>query len=325
MQTHKPYILSLATLPAHEMLRTPITLLLTVTAACSTLITPLVIAFQFGDTGRRLVRDGGLGLQLTIGTILAATCACTLIRRERESGITAMLLTKPVSRPWYLLSRFLGIGMIILLFTAIITPATMLAHRAAEAFHPEIGFKTDTLAALSGLLCIPLACLTGGWYNWKKRYSFHAVTYLTLPAYLAGACLLAGFYTRSGSFTRAYQPDLDLRIIVAALSLMLVLLIFAAMALSMSTYLPPVSTALVCLMILFGGFSTPLLLSQTTSLQPLVALLPNWNLFWLTEAMDTSEQHLPFRFLLASGYGLLWLSATVLLGMTLMKRVEVPS
>ncbi len=318
-------ILPLATLPAREILRTPITLLLTVTAACITLVTPLIIAFQFGDTGRRLVRDGGLGLQLTVGTLLAASCACSLVRRERESGITAMLLTKPVSRPWYLLSRFLGIALILALFTAIMTPATMLAHRAAEAYHPETGFKSDTIAALSGLFCIPLACLTGGWYNWKKRYSFHAITLLVLPLYVITACLMAGFYTRGGTLTLAYQPDLDIRIIVASASLMLVLFIFTALALAISTYLPPVSTAAVCLVVLFAGFSTPLLLSSTVALQPLVALLPNWNIFWLTESMDTANQNLLGRFVFACCYGMLLLLSTLLLGMTLMKRVEVPS
>ncbi len=325
MTIRKSFWLPLTLLPAHEILRAPITVLLTASAAATTLLIPLVIAFQFGDTGRRLVRDGGLGLLLTVGTILAAASACNIFRRERESGIAAMLLTKPVSRPWYFLSRFLGVGLIVMLFAAVMTPATMLAHRAAEAYHPDTGFKSDYIAALSGLFCIPLACLTGGWWNWKKHVAFHAVTLLSLPIYLWSACLMAGWYTRAGTFTLSYSPDLDPTIILATCSLVLVLLIFAALALALSMYLPPVSTAAVCLLALFAGFSTPAWMLNSTRLRPIVAFLPNWNWFWLTETIDTAPHLLGGRFLLAFVYGLLFLTATVIWGMTLMKRVEVPS
>ena len=312
-------------LPAREIIRAPITLLLTVTAVAGTLCIPLVLAFQFGDTGQRLARDGGLGMQLTMGTLLAAASACSLIRRERESGVAAMLLTKPVSRRWYLLSRFMGIASILALFTVVMATATLLAHRAAEGFHPETGYHPDHIAALSGLACIPLAAATAAWRNWKAKSSFHAVALLSLPIYLLAACLLAGFYTRGGRITLSYAPDMDPRIIVASLSLMLALFIFAAFALTLSTILPPVSTAIVCLLVLFLGFSTPLLMTTTNQLRIGFAILPNLNWFWLTEAIDTESKLLSVHFLLASLYGILLLIPTLTLGIWLMENVEVPS
>lgn len=312
-------------LPAREILRTPITCLLTITATCITLLIPLMHAFQFGDTGRRMARDGGLGLLLSVGTILAAAGACSIIRRERESGITAMLLTKPISRSLYLLSRFNGVAIMILLFSAIMAPTTMLAHRAAEAYHPESGTVPDPVAAVAGLLCVLLACLTGAWFNWKKHTSFHAVVMLSLPLFLWTTCLLAGWFTRARTFTLQYNPELDPRIILAALSLAWVLMTFASIALTVSIYLPPVSTAVLCLIILFAGFSTPALMASTGLLRPFVALLPNWNWFWLTETIDTAPQQIMGRFSLAILYGLSLVTATLLIGMNVMKRVEVPS
>jgi hypothetical protein len=318
--------ITLASLPAREILRAPITLLLTACVTFITLFIPLILAFQFGDTGRRLVRDGGLGLQWTIGILLAAACACSLIRRERESGVAAMLLTKPVARHWYLLSRFAGISSVILLFSITSTAATMLAHRAAEAFSVDAGFRTDHLAAISGMLCIPLACLMGAWRNWKNNGSFHATAILALPACLIATCLLAGFFTRSGTFTLQYSPQLDFRIGLASLGISLALLVFTALALSLSIFFPPVTTIAVCLIVLFGGLASPALLVHQNFMGNLFALLPNWNWFWLANQLDAAESTslLPqFAFVLL--YGSCWTVALLSIGSVLMDKVEVPS
>ena len=325
MQMQKSAIFALASLPAREILRAPIPFLLTSTVTFATLFIPLVLAFQFGDTGRRLVRDGGLGLQLTIGILLAAASASTLIRRERESGVAAMLLTKPVARHWYLLSRFAGIAMVIMLFSATTTLATLLAHRAAEAFTPDSGFRTDYLAAVSGILCIPLACATAGWLNWRNQFSFHAVAMLALPLYLLAASVWVGFFTRAGRFTVQYNPQLDFRIMIGAFSLLFLLWVFAALALTCSIILPPVTTAALCMMVLFSGQLSPLLLARSTWLGPIFALFPNWNWFWLAEQLDTGTDGLLANAAFAATYGLVLLAAILTSGMLMIEKVEVPA
>lgn len=312
-------------LPAREMLRSPITLLLTISPVFITLLIPVILAFQFGDTGKRLVRDGGLGLQLTSGVLLAATCACSLIQKERESGIAAMLLTKPVGRVTYLLSRFAGIAIILLLFSLTATLATMLAHRAAASLEPSFGFRTDYITASAGLTCLILAACVAGWRNWKHNDSFHAVATVSLPILLAMLTVISGFYTRTGHITMQYNPQLDARILLAAFALYLLLLIFAALALTMSIHLKPVSTAISCMLILFGGFATPVLLAKENLARPLTAFLPNWNWFWIANHLDTGQKELLPSFAFLNVYGIFFITAILLLGIICMQKAEVPS
>jgi len=315
----------LIALPVREILRAPITFLLSSTTVCATLCIPLVLAFHFGDTGRRLVRDGGLALQLSAGIILAAASACNLIRRERESGVAALLLTKPVARHSYLLSRFAGIAGVLIVFSISALLANLLAHRAAETFSPGTGYRTDATAALLGILCLPLACATAGWLNWRRNFSFHAVATLALPLYLLITCLMMGFLSRDGTLTWPYHPQLDLRIVVAAAALLLPLLVFAAIALTASIRLQPVTTVMLCLIVLFAGLFAPLGIARTNLLRPLATLIPNWNWFWLASHLDDASRSLLTASVFATLYGTTLLGAILLLAMHLMQTVEVPT
>ncbi len=317
------HIFALSILPAREVARTPIVLLLAAASVVATLVVPLALAFQFGDTGQRLARDGGLALQLTLGIILCACTASAVIRTERESGVAAMLLTKPVTRHWYLLSRFFALAAVAILFSSITTPATLLAHRAAEAFDPNHGYVTDVTAALAGLLCIPLACGIAGIQNWRRRSSFHAVALGALPPLLWTACLLIGFFTRSGAPTLRYAPLLDPRILLAALSLLGALLVFCALALTVGLFLPPVSTVAICMITLFGGLA-----AGTRSVRPagrnlVFSLLPNWNLFWPADALDHAFADLALHVLWPFAYGSLLTIGILAIGIRLTHRLEI--
>jgi hypothetical protein len=316
--------IALVSLPAQEMLRNPITVLLSLATVFMTLLIPLVLAFQFGDTGKRLVRDGGLGLQLTFGIILASACACNLIQKERQSGVAAMLLTKPVGRHTYLLSRFVGIGLVLFVFSSSAAIATMLAHRSAEGFDPDVGLQTDRITASAGLLCIVIAAGIAGWRNWLRNDSFHAITITSLPVLLAMLSLLCGFYTRAGRLTWVYAPQQDPRILLVALAIYLLLLVFTALALTMSIYLKPVNTTLTCIIILLTGFSTPVWMAKA-QFMPFVALFPNWNWFWLANHLNAGQSGLTTSFLFAGGYGSLLIAAILCIGFLLIEKAEVPS
>ncbi len=323
MQRKLQQYVTLSLLPLREVLRTPVVLLLAGAAVCSTLLVPLALAFQFGDTGQRLVRDGGLALQLGLGIILCAYAACAILRTDQQSGVAAMLLTKPVTRPQYLLSRFGAIALLALLFSAITTPATLLAHRAVETLDPQYGYVTDVRAALAGLLCIPLACAVAAWQNWRKQQSFHATALGALPALLWATCGLMGFISRTGVFSLTYHPHMDPGIILAALPLLVALWVFAALALTLGIRLPPVTTMALCLLTLFGGLLAGARIAHAPTPNTLLAWIPNWNLFWPATQLDQSPaaiiQYLPWPLL----YGCLLILGILTVGVQWTHRLEI--
>ncbi|MFU8780557.1 MAG: hypothetical protein ACNA71_05975, partial [Kiritimatiellia bacterium] len=170
-----------------------------------------------------------------------------------------------------------------------------------------------------------LACATGAWRNWKHNASFHATTMIALPTYLIVACLLAGFYTRAGTITLRYNPQLDIRIALAAFCLVLALLVFTALALALSIFFPPVTTIAICLIVLLGGLASQALLAHDNIASVWLSLLPNWNWFWLANLLDGAAGSITARMTFALLYGAMWTAATLCVGSILIDKVEVPA
>lgn len=318
--------ISLSIFTEKDALRRPLFMLLTFSAVLISIIVPMASAFQFGNMGQRLAADGTMAFQLTFGIILSAYLASATLGDERQKGVAAMLLTKPVSHPCYILTRFAGTASVLLLFSIIMALTGMLAHRIAESPTAAERYMTDSLTGLASLGVLIIAALWGGWRNFRKNHSFHASAIIALLTLLAALCLACGLWTRSGSFSTNYASELDPTIMLRACSLWLALLIFSATAMALGIVLRPVSNAACLILLLMAGMLLPPLAAAAGFPGwQLTALLPDWNRFWIANP-NTTMGTAPLESLAVNLiYAIPMIAAPLLLATHFLKSSEIQS
>ena len=306
---------SLSLIHARSLLRNPVCMLITVAVASVSLMLPLAVAHTFGDSAARLARDGGLAFQLVAGIALAAYAACSLTGRARHSGTDAMILVTPVSPSLFFLARYAGMALVLLVFSATCAVATLLAQRIAEAFSPETGLHLDLTTAASSALCIVLACVLGAAADASRRATFHTAVFCLLPILLALAALLTGFHDRVGNWTGTVRYTLDPSTLASALLIAAGLLLFAAIALTLSMWLTPASVTVACFLLLAAGLSVDWLLAtritNTAARALVLAVIPNWQRFWTPATGTQAPAPLLAGTLLYAG---LYTAAVLILG-----------
>ena len=101
--------IALAWLTAVEALRQPIVLLLTLSCVVFVALLPGLIMHVMGEPDR-LVRDSALAVQFVGGLLLAGYTACAAVKHEIQRGTVATVLTKPVGRTLFFLSKYAGVA-----------------------------------------------------------------------------------------------------------------------------------------------------------------------------------------------------------------------
>lgn len=315
----------LTQLTAAETLRQPVCLLLTLACIIATSVAPLMTAHNFGESGR-LARDGGLAFHLMFGLLITCYAACAALDRERKSGTASAVLSKPIDRWTYFMSKFLGISTVVAVFSICASLTTLLAQRIALTYTIENGFSLDTRTAWLVILCPVAACCIGAWRNYKSKKSFESTALLTLPALLCTPVLLCIGYSRNGPWQPALN-QLQWKILPASLLVTLGLLVFAAIALSLAVRLSLIPTLYSCFILLLAGLAMDYVLSQTviqsTLLAHLYALLPNWQHFWMADAIAGGRTIAGGTIMKATLYTVLYISGILCLGGATFQNAEV--
>jgi len=300
-------ILAIAKATILESVQQPIAFLILTSGVLSVLLVPIFQFHRFGEDGR-LARDSGLSCMLIFGLVLAVTTAGSAIAAEITRGTAAAIIGKPVSRTVFVVSKWLGICGVLLIFWLGISAATLLAERGSSHFvmpdfeaqhssaatHSEScdcdspGHYDDTLTLWLGFLGVGAAMLFAALrhYRWRKRFGVSAFVGITLSQLcMVGLC---GFYSRFGRFRLPYETELDWRILSAALLVLFALLLFAALATALATRLQTGPVLAICVMVLVIGlagdsFTMNANLSSWRGL--LVGLLPDIQHFWMCDAL----------------------------------------
>ena len=283
--------LTMAGLTAVEAGRQPICLLLTTTCVVLTSLVPLLNMHDFGEDGQ-LARDSGLAFHFVLGLFIAGYAACSSLAAEMKSGTASAVLSKPVSRGAFFLAKFTGVAAVVVAFSACAGLATLLSERVAERFYftPRLtGYITDWQTGTLLVLSPVAAYLAAGGINYSTKRPFGSIAFGLVFVGLLGVALVAGFFDRTGSYA-PFNLDVQWRILPASLLVTLALIVLSAVALTLSTRLSTVPTLTFCGAILVAGLTSDYLLGQRAQASRLAGvlyrLLPNWQHFWLSDALS---------------------------------------
>ena len=271
-----------------ELVRQPVFLLLMTTSAAFEIFLATPYYFAFGDEPK-LVKNSTLAVMLLAGLFGAVLSASASLAREIRSGTALAVLSKPVGRTRFLLAKYTGLILALTLLTYVNMVAALLASRMAfDAYG-----STDMFAVGVFALGIVIAYAMGGFSNFFLRRPFVSDAAFSLILMLTVAFVVINFYTKDVK-PQAFAAGVDWRLIPAALLVLFALWILAGIALACSTRFDVIPTLAICSALFLIGIMSDYLFGRPASHgswwgSVLYTITPNWQLFWLADALDTGK------------------------------------
>ncbi len=319
---------SITCLTALETVRQPIFLLLAVTCVLFTALTPQLLMFQFGEEGK-LARDSGLAYHFVFGLFIAGYAACSSLAREIKSGTASAVLSKPVGRGTFLMAKFTGIAAAIAAFSVCAMITTLLSERVVMKFYESgelQGYLSDKLIG-SLLIAAPfIALLAAAGVNYWKKRPFGSAAFGFLFVTLAFVFVTAGFFDIRGQF-KPFDCRVMWRIVPASLLVTLALVMLSAVAVALSTRLSTVPTMVICTAVFAAGLMSDHLFGRYAGISAVASffywILPNWQNFWVADALDGGGSVSVSYIIHAALYMLTWSAGILCLGVLSFRHAEI--
>ena len=304
-----------------ESIREPIFFILLMFSLILIGIFPGATLFVFREQ-MKLVIDSSMATTMVFGLVTAVLCAGHTITREMHNGTVTLLMSKPVHRWSFIVAKILGIMAALMVFVFICNCATLIAVGISEdQFWINLPGFYSYFAALTVCSIIGVAA------NFFQGKSFSAVAInallVVIPIFTVVFLILV----------HKNLEDADLSQVIRAL----ILIFFAVAAMGtitvvFSTRLDMVANLCLCSLIFFLGLVSSYMFNRpfdssvlTTAAKCMYAVLPNWQFFWLADAL-AAKQSIPWSYVIYSGvYVLLYMLLCSLWAIILFQNRELAS
>lgn len=338
-------LLAIARNTFFESIRQPVLLVVLIAAGILVVLSNPFSAYTLEDDNRMFV-DIGLSTIFVGGAVLAAFVATNVLTREIDNRTVLTVVSKPVTRPVFILGKYLGVAgaqLAVLLFLALLF---MLVE--IHGVRQTVTAPWHLPVILLGSGAILLGAGAGVWCNFFYGWVFSSTfVVLTTPllALAYGLCLVLGpdFAPQPGG--AAFDGQLWL----AVSTLFIGELVLTAVALAASTRLGQVLTLVTTVGVFVLGLLSdwllgrrigrldatildlretgtaidPAILAEYWSLKTAYAIVPNFQVFWLADAI-TQEATIPFNYVGAAiPYGLALIVMALAMAVVLFQRREV--
>jgi len=314
---------------ALEIIRDPIYLiLLTVTFALIGFL-PVVSAYSMGGQ-QKFVHDSSLAALWLIGLMAAAFGASSAVTKEIQRGTALAVLSKPVDRWLFILAKFVGLCFALAVLCLAGTVATLAASRMAAE-----DFKIDPVMAWPYYLTIVAGYLVAAFFNYflKRQFQQDAV-WLTTLLFVLGF-VVVNFFDAQGK-PHAFGALVDWRLVPACVLIFLALLVMASLTIALSTRLDTVPTLTLSVGLFLLGLMSDYLFGRhlfgaeaahshllRAVYGTVYTLVPNWQHFWMADALS-SDHPIPWKYVLsAARYAGLYLAAWLSFGLFLFEEREL--
>lgn len=292
---------------------------------------PAFAMFTFMDS-TKLVQDMGLATILLTGLFLGVHGAATVLSREIQGRTALTVLAKPVSREAFILGKFTGLALALTVATYILSIVLILTFRFGVK--DTASTKLDW-AVLGGFtVALAVAMLIGAGANYFFNRPFISTTVWSLICTLTLCLVFFAFYDKDGDFS-TFGTDINFQIALAAFLALDAVLILAAVAVTVSTRGGVVAGLTACFLVFIAGLLSEFLFSShldtSAAARLAYALLPNFQVFWITEAIltmkigsETTRASIPWSYVAAAtAYAAFYIGACLCLAIALFHRREV--
>jgi ABC-type transport system involved in multi-copper enzyme maturation permease subunit len=271
-----------------ELIRQPVFLLLATGSSIFIIFLATPYYFAFGDEPK-LVKNSVLAVMLLTGLFGAVLSASASLARELHRGTALAVLSKPVGRAPFVLAKFAGVALALVLLVYINLIAALLTSRMAfDAYG-----STDMFALAVFSLAILLSYLLGGFSNFFLRRPFVSDAVMSMGVMLTLAFITINFFDQH-AVAQPFAKGVDWNMIPAGVLVMFAIWVFAGLALACSTRLEMIPTLAICSGFFLLGLMSDYLFGRPAEAGQwwatvLYTVLPNWQLFWLADAVASGK------------------------------------
>jgi ABC-type transport system involved in multi-copper enzyme maturation permease subunit len=272
----------------------------------------------------KLVQDMGMATIMLAGLLLAVFSSANVINKEIEGRTALTVLSKPVSREAFVIGKYLGISAAITIAAYILSIILLLTFRFGVKDTASTVLDWGIMAAI--FLSIVLAILIGLYQNYFLDKPFMTTAIWALAGTISCALLFFMIYNKDYTVS-TFGEGLNGQLALASILTLQVIYILIAIAVASSTRTKAATSLSVCFVFFIGGLLSEYFLGRVQD-QYIIAkilykIMPNFQIFWVTEAM-TLGQKIPLKYIAYScSYTVLYTGAILFMAMLLFSGKEV--
>ncbi|GMV96939.1 MAG: hypothetical protein HRF43_15445 [Phycisphaerae bacterium] len=276
-----------------------------------------------GDT--KMLKDLQLSTLLLFGLFLAAFSAAGILSREIENKTVLTVVSKPVSRPLFLLGKFGGLmgAMALAFYLCGIVLLLTIRHKVMERASDEF----DLPVIISGVSALLLSVIIAAFCNYLYDMNFSTTVVALMLPLMTVAILIVSFVDREGKIQSFGKDFIDGQLIGAVVLVFAMVMILTAVAVAISTRFGPLPTLGICALFLTVGLISDSLFGQhrdeSTFARVAYWISPNLAFLWVSDAL-TQGTHITLRYVgMAFGYAFLLVLAWIFVGVAMFQKREV--
>ncbi|HAQ98936.1 MAG TPA: hypothetical protein DCR61_06245, partial [Verrucomicrobiales bacterium] len=239
-----------------ELLRQPVFLLLMTSSSVFAVFLASTPYFGFGDDPK-LVKDSVLATLLLVGLFGAVISASSSVANEIRTGTALAVLSKPVGRVVFLLAKYTGLALTLMVLTYVNLVSALVASKISFTAYGEAN-KTAFFIFTGS---VALAYLVAGFTNYflNRTFTSDAVSFVVL--FTTIAFMIIANMEKNGSMFEEHI-DIDWRLIPAGLLILCAFLVLAGLALVCSTRLEIIPTLTICSLLFLMGLMSDYLFGR---------------------------------------------------------------
>jgi hypothetical protein len=266
----------------------------------------------------------GLSTLFLAGLFIAVFSATGAITEEIETKTITTVLSKPVPRPIFILGKFTGVACAVMIAHYLLTATYLLVIRYGVL--ETASDEPDIPVVLVGFSILLTSILISSFLNYSYDWSFSASAILTAAILSIFGILLLTFINKEWQFG-PFITNFNRFDIYASLLLLLGTLILVAIAVLFSSRFNVVLTLTFCILVFMLGLISDWVASQYAAkylwAQVYTALLPNMQVFWVSDAIYETGT-IPVAYLLKGlTYSACYTTGILALAVALFQRRQV--
>ncbi len=306
-----------------ELIRQPIFLLLMTGSVLFEIFLAVPYYFAFGDEPK-LVENSVLAVMLLAGLFGAVLSASSSLAREIRSGTALAVLSKPVGRAQFLLAKFAGLAAALTVLTYVNMIGVLLASRMAFDAYGSTDLPAIGIFGGGILLAYALA----GFSNFFLRRPFVSDAVFAMLVFTTLAAFIVFQFTKQME-SMGTVAVVNWNLVPAGILILFALWILAAVALACSTRFDTIPTLAICSAVFLVGLMSDYFFGIPAAkgswwASTLYSVVPNWQLFWLADAIDTGKSTFQWAYVgKALAYAVCYAGAALAVGTALFEEREL--
>ncbi len=305
-----------------QTIRQPIYgVMILVTFALLAMTLPLsgwTVSSDSGKSDQKMMETIGLSTLMVSGLLISAFSAASALGREIEDKTALTVAAKPVTRSTFVLGKFFGVLVAVLLAYYLCSLAFLMTVR--HGVMPTVRDPFDWPVIVLGLSALKLTIVVAVMGNLMFDWTFTSASIWALTGLGSIAMGIVAFVGK-GWVIVEFGHGISPQLLTAMMLMLMAVVVFSAIAVAASTRFGQVVTLLICFGVFFIGSAYRSMFGPETQdiliARVLGALVPNLTAFYMLDAMMLDKAVPASYFMTALGYCVLYSGAVLALGVAM--------